>query len=336
MHARSTLTRLRQCWRLAMVATVCGSSALVLEGKANAQPYPVKPIRMILATTPGGSPDILARIVCQKLGAEFQQQFIIDNRPGAGGTIGSEIAARAAADGYTLVVANLGTFAVNPSLYPKLQYDPPRDFQGISQIARVPNMLVVHPAVAATSVKQLIALVRAAPGTINYGSAGNGTAAHLMVEYFKLLTKTDIQHVPYRGTGPALVDLLAGQITMTITGVPPLLPHVRAGKLRALGVTAVERLPQLPELPTLHEAGVPGYEVTQWYGFAGPAGIPRVIVQTLHAAVDKILRLPDVRDRFASEGAEPRSSTPEQFQALIRSEIARWRPVVKASGARPE
>ena len=313
---------------------MCG--VIAINARAAVAAYPMKPIRMILATTPGGSPDILARIVCQKLAMIYQQQVIIDNRPGAGGTIGTDIAAKAAPDGHTLVVANLGTFAVNPSLYPKLPYDPPKDFQGISQIARVPSMMVVHPSVAATSVKQLVTLARAAPGTLNYGSAGNGTAAHLLVEYFKLMTKTDIQHVPYRGTGPALVDLIAGQISMTITGVPPLLPHVKAGKLRALGVSTAERIPQLPDVPTIAEAGVPGYEVTQWYGFAGPMGMPRSVVLNLHATVEKALRLPEVRERFAIEGAEAISSTPEQFQTFIQAEIMRWRPVVKASGARPE
>lgn len=304
--------------------------------QATTNVFPVKPIRMIVVSPPGGSPDILARIICQKLGDAFGQQVIIDNRPGAGGTIGTEIAARAAPDGYTLVVGYLGTFGVSPSLYARLPYHPIKDFQPLTLFTKVPNLMVVHPSVKATSVKQLVELAKAAPGALNYGSAGNGSAAHLLVEYFKLLTKVEIQHVPYRGTGPALIELLSGQIAMTITGVPPLLPHVKSGKLRPLGVSTAARIHHLPDVPTIKEAGVPDYEVTQWYGFLAPAATSRAIVERLHGEMVKVLMRQDVRERFVAEGAEAVSSTPGQFQAFIRSEIARWRPVVKASGARPE
>ena len=298
--------------------------------------FPTKPIRLIVATTPGGSPDILARIVCQKLSEAFNQQIIVDNRAGAGGTIGSEIAARAAPDGYTILMANIGTFGVNPSLYPNLPYDPIKDFQAVSQIANVPGMMVVNPSVPVTTVKQLIALAKAKPGRLNYGSAGSGSAANLLVEYFKLLTSTDIQHVPYRGTGPALIDLLAGQVSMTITGVPPLTPYVKAGRRRALGVSTKHRLTQFPDVPTIEEAGVPGYEVMQWYGIVAPAATPKEIVERFQTEIVKLLKLPEVRERFLIEGAEAISSTPAQFQTFIKSEIARWRPVVIASGAHPE
>jgi tripartite-type tricarboxylate transporter receptor subunit TctC len=298
--------------------------------------FPHRPIRVIVVSPPGGSPDILTRIVSQKLSEAFNQQVIVDNRSGAGGIIGTEIAARAAPDGHTLVVGFVGPFAVSPSLHAKLPYDPVKDFQPISLFAKLPNLLVVSPSMPVTSVRQLIDLARAKPGTLNYGSAGNGSAAHLSVEYFKLLTRTDIRHVPYRGTAPAIVSLLAGEVVMTITGVPPLLPHVKSGKLRALGTSGAQRIAQLPDLPTIIEAGVPGYEVVQWYGFLAPAATPKEIIARLHAEIVKALERPDVRERFSAEGADAVSSTPTQFQDFIKSELVRWRPVVKEFGGRPD
>jgi tripartite-type tricarboxylate transporter receptor subunit TctC len=302
----------------------------------DAQNYPSKPIRLVVPFTPGGSTDILARVIGQKLTEAWGKQVVIDNRPGAGGNIGVDLVAKSPADGYTLVMGHIGTFGVNPTLYPKLPYDAIKDFQPITLVALVPNMLSVNPALPVHSVKELVALARAKPGTINFGSGGNGSAAHLAGEYFKLMTKTEITHIPYRGTSPAVTDLIAGQIQMIITGVPPTLNFVKTGKLRALAVATSKRLPLLPDLPTISEAGVPGYEATQWYGVLAPAGTPKPIVAKLNAEMAKAIKGPDVREKLAADAAEPVGNSPEEFGAFIKKEIARWAPVIKASGARPE
>lgn len=307
-----------------------------LAGSPAAQDYPTKPIRLVVPFTPGGSTDILARLIGIKLYESFGQQVIIDNRPGAGGNIGVDLVAKSAPDGYTLVMGHIGTFAVNPTLYTKLPYDPIKDFQPITLLAKIPNMLAVNPSLPAKSVKELIAMAKAKPGALNYGSGGNGSAAHLATEYFKLLAKVDIVHIPYRGTAPAVTDLIAGQVSMMITGVPPLLQQVKAGKLRALGVATAQRLALLPELPTIAEAGVPGYEATQWYGILVPAKTPPAIVAKLNAEIVKALQRPEVKERLAADAAVPVGNKPEEFGAYIKAEIARWRPVVKASGAKPD
>ena len=303
---------------------------------AVAQNYPVKSIKLVVPFTPGGSTDILARFIGQKLSEMWSQQVIVDNRAGAGGNIGVEIVAKSTPDGYTLVMGHIGTFGVNPTLYPKLPYDPIRDFQPITLVAKIPNMLALNPSVPARSVKEVLALAKAKPGMLNFGSGGNGSAAHLAGEYFKLMAKLDIVHIPYRGTAPAVTDLMAGQIAMMITGVPPLLQQVKAGKLRGIAVATAQRLPLLPEFPTIAEAGVPGYEATQWYGILVPAGTPRPVVDKLHAAIVQILARPDARERLAADAAEPVGNTPEEFGAFIKAEITRWAPVVKASGAKPD
>ena len=319
-----------------LIAALVAASITPALAAESANDYPSKPIRLVVPFTPGGSTDILARVIGQKLTEAWGKQVVIDNRPGAGGNIGVDLVAKSPADGYTLVMGHIGTFGVNPTLYPKLPFDPVKDFQPITLVALVPNMLSVNPAVPARSVKELIALAKAKPGTINFGSGGNGSAAHLAGEYFKLMTKTEITHIPYRGTSPAVTDLIAGQIQMIITGVPPTLSFVKAGKLRALGVATARRLPLLPELPTIAEAGVPGYEATQWYGVLAPAGVPKPIVAKLNAEMVKAIKGADVREKLAAEAAEPVGNTPEEFGAFIKKEIARWAPVVKASGARPE
>ncbi len=297
--------------------------------------FPQRPIRVIIASPPGGSPDILTRIVAQQLTEQFGQQVVVDNRPGAGGIIGTELAARATPDGHTLLVGFVGSMAVSPSLRAKLAYDPLKDFEAITLFAKLPNMLAVTPSLPVTSVQQLLDLARAKPGALNYASAGIGSAAHLCVEYFKTLTKTDIRHVPYRGTAPALVGLVAGEVSLTITGVPPLMPHIKSGKLRALGVTTTARIPQLPEVPTLIEAGVPGYEVVQWYGFLAPSGTPASTIERLHSEIVRALQRTEVRNRFSTEGADAIGSTTSEFHDFIASEIARWRPVVQAFAERP-
>lgn len=319
-----------------LVASLLAAIALPAVAAEDVQKYPSKPIRLVVPFTPGGSTDILARVIGQKLTEAWGRQVVIDNRPGAGGNIGVELVAKSAADGYTLVMGHIGTFGVNPTLYPKLPYDPLKDFQPVTLVALVPNMLSVNPGVPAKSVKELVALAKAKPGTINFGSGGNGSAAHLAGEYFKLLTKTDITHIPYRGTAPAVTDLISGQIQMIITGVPPTINFAKAGKLRALAVATSKRLALLPELPTIAEAGVPGYEATQWYGVLAPARTPRPIVMKLNAEMAKAIHGPDVKAKLAADAAEPVGNSPEEFGEFIKKEIARWAPVVKASGAKPE
>lgn len=299
---------------------------------ALAQSYPAKAIRLLVGFPPGGSTDIVARIVGQKLGETLGTQVLIDNRPGAGGNLALQAAARAAPDGYTLVMGHLGTLAVNPALYTKLPYDPIRDFMPISLVASVPSMLVVHPSVPARSVKELIALAKARPGELNYGSSGAGGTPHLAVEYFKMMAGVDIVQVPYKGAGPMTTDLISGQISMTITGIPALLPNVKAGRLRALAVSTSKRLAVAPDLPTIAEAALPGYEATTWYGLLAPAGTPRELIARLNEAILRSVKQPEVAARLAGEGAEAVFSTPEEFAAHIKSEMARWEKVIRRAG----
>ncbi len=261
---------------------------------------------------------------------------MIDNRPGAGGIIGMEIEAKAAPDGYTLVMGHVGTLAANPALYKSLPYDPVRDFAPITLIAMVPNVLVVGPAVSSRTVTELVALAKSKPGALDYGSGGNGSAAHLATEYFKLKAGVDLQHVPYKGTAPALADLLGGQIALMITGLPPVLPHVKSGKLRILGVASAQRLKQFPEIPTIAESGVSDYEATQWYGILAPAQTPKDLVARLNRDIVKALKEPTVAEKLASEGAEPIGNSPEQFAVFIKSEIDLWGRVIRATGAKAE
>jgi tripartite-type tricarboxylate transporter receptor subunit TctC len=326
----------RSMFKPALMTAVALNALLGSLSGFAADAYPTKPIRLVVPFTPGGSTDILARLVGQRLYETLGQQVIIDNRPGAGGTIGMEMTAKAAPDGYTMVMGHIGTLAVNPTLYTKLSYDPVKDFQPVTLLAKIPNMMAVNPSVPVKTVKELLALAKAKPGGLNYGSGGNGSAAHLATEYFKLMAKVDIVHIPYRGTAPAVTDLIAGQITMMITGVPPLIQHVKGGKLRGVAVATAQRLTLLPDLPTIAEAGVPGYEATQWYGILMPAKTPPAIVTRLHDEIAKGLQRPEVRERLAADAAQPVGNKPEEFGEFIKSEIARWAPVVKASGARPD
>jgi tripartite-type tricarboxylate transporter receptor subunit TctC len=297
--------------------------------------YPTKPVRLVVPFTPGGSTDILARLVAKQITDMFGQQCIIDNRPGAGGTIGMELAARAAPDGYTLVMGHIGTLAVNPTLYPKLSYDPIKDFQPISLVAMIPNMMSVNPKIPAKTVKEVIALAQAKPGSLNYGSGGTGSAAHLATEYFKLMTKTDMTHIPYKGTAPAVTELIAGSISLMITGVPPQLAHVKSGRLRAIAVATAKRLPLFPDVPAINET-VKGYEATQWYGILAPAAVPKAYIAKLNAAIVKAVHTAEAKERLAADAAEPVGNSPAEFGAFIKAEIARWAPVVRESGAKPE
>ena len=317
-----------------IVATA--AALLAVNAAARAQNYPQKPVRLVVPFTAGGSMDILSRLLSQKINEAYGQTFIVDNRTGAGGNIGTEIVARAAPDGHTLLVGGIGTMAINPSLYTNLPYHPLKDFEAVTLLAKMPNMLAVNPALPVKSVKDLIALAKAKPGVLNYGSAGPGSNPHILAEYFKLLTKTDIQQISYKGVPPAITDLIAGQLSLLFATVPTVIPHAKSGRVRGLAVTSAQRLPQLPELPTIAESGVPDYEATQWNGLLAPAKTPRKIVAVLNAEIVKTLHRADVRERLAAEMVEPVGSTPAEFAAFMKAEIARWAPVVKASGMKPE
>jgi tripartite-type tricarboxylate transporter receptor subunit TctC len=302
---------------------------------AHAQAYPAKPIRFVIPFPPGGSTDLLGRIIGQQWAELMGQQVIIDNRGGAAGIIGVENAARSAPDGYTLVLGHIGTFGVGPSLYSKLPYDPVRDFVPIGLFGGVSNLLVVHPSLPVHSAKALIVLARSRPGQLNYGSAGVGSASHLQMEYFKLLTRTDITHVPYKGTGPMVTELVAGQTQVTSTGVPGLLGQVKAGRLRPLAALSAKRLPVFPEVPTSREAGLPEFEVSTWYGPLAPAKTPPEIITRLNGELQKMLQRRDVLDRLNNEGVEPLGGTPQQYADHIKNEMARWAKVIKAAGIQP-
>lgn len=320
---------------------MCLSMALPLTMAAHAQPtspapYPTKPIRLVVPFTPGGSTDILARAVAQELTKAWGQAVIVDNVPGAGGAIGAEKVAKAAPDGYTLLMGHIGTLAVNPSLYPNLPYDPIKSFAPVAWVARVPNVLVVHPSVKATNVKELVALAKASPGRMNYGSGGNGSAANLATEYFKLQTGTSILHIPYRGTAPAVTDLMGGQIQLLFTGAPAVLGQVKNGQLRALAVSSPTRLAALPDLPTVAESGYAGFEADQWYGVVAPAGTPRDVLTKLNAQINQALNAPDIKTRLNNEGAIATPATPEAFGQLIAHELARWKPVIQSGRVKAE
>ncbi|MEO6973922.1 MAG: tripartite tricarboxylate transporter substrate binding protein [Rhodoferax sp.] len=300
-----------------------------------AQGWPQRPIKLVVPFTPGGSTDILARAIGQKLSQAWGQPVLIENVPGAGGSIGAEKVAKAAADGYTLLMGHIGTLAVNPSLYPHLPYDPVKDFAPVAWVARVPNVLAVNPSVPAHNVRELVALAKSRPAGLAYGSGGNGSAANLATEYFKQVTGAPLLHVPYRGTAPAVSDLLAGQIQVLFTGAPAMLGAIRSGQLRALAVSSPQRLGILPEVPTVAESGYPGFEADQWYGVVAPAGTPADIVAKLNTQINLALDSPELKARLTSEGAIATPDTPQAFGALIAREIARWRPVIKAGRITP-
>jgi len=311
-------------------------ASIAVPGRGLAQAWPARPVRLIVPFPPGGSTDILGRSIAQKLQEVLGQPFVVENKGGAGGSIGATEAARAAPDGYTLLIGHIGTLAVNPSLYPDLAYDPMRSFAPVTLIARVPNVLVVNPGVPANDVRQLIALAKSKPGALRYASGGNGSAAHLAMEYFKLRTQTDIGHIPYRGTSPAVVDVIAGQVEMIMTGVPAVIEHVKAGKLRALGVSSRMPVASMPGVPTIAASGVPDFEAIQWYGIVAPTRTPPAVIALLNAEIGRALQTPALKSRLDAEGAEAAPTTPEAFGALIADEIARWKPVVEQSRMRPE
>ena len=300
---------------------------------AAAQDYPTKPIRLIAPFAPGGATDVLARIAGQKLHERLGQPVIVENRTGAGGNIGAEQAARAAPDGYVLLMGGV-PHAISVSLYPKLGYDLVKDLSAIAEVASFPSMIVLHPSLSSKSVKELIALAKARPGQLNFGSAGNGSPNHLALELFKTLAGVSMMHIPYKGAGQVVGDLLAGQLQLASMGFPVAMPHVKAGKLRAIAVTGAARSPLLPEVPTVAEAGLAGYDVSSWYGVFGPAALPRDIVTKLNAEIGRGINAPELKERLAALGAEPSTKSPDAFAQYVRDEIAKWAKVVKASGAK--
>jgi tripartite-type tricarboxylate transporter receptor subunit TctC len=299
---------------------------------ASAQTYPAKPIRFIVPFTPGGGNDTIARLIGAKLTAATGQQVIIDNRPGAGGAIGAEAAAKSPADGYTIFLAGVATHGINPNLRKKLPYDPIKDFDAVSLIASAPLLVVVHPSLPVKSVKQLVALAKAQPGKINYASNGAGGSSHMAVELFKMMTGTDLVHIPYKGLSPALTELLSGEVQVMFSSAVAMLPQVKAGKLRAIAMTGGKRSPAIPDIPTVAEAGVPGYETGSWYGIVVPAGTPKPAIDRLSKEVIAIVHAPDISKRLTDEAIIPVGSTPEEFAAHIRKELARWAKVIKQSG----
>lgn len=314
---------------LALFATVLVSSG----EDAFGQSYPNKPIRFIVTFPPGGPQDILARVIGKKLTDSWGQQVVIDNRGGANGIIGTEMAAKAVPDGYTILMTYVGTAAINVTLYKKLPYNPVKDFAAITHVASYPFILVVHPSVPAKSVKELIGLAKSKPGQLAYGSAGSGSAGHLGMEQFKGMAGVDIIHVVYKGQAPATTELLGGAIQLMMNNTVLALPHIKAGKLRALAVTGAKRSPAAPDLPTIAEAALPGFEVNSWAGVLAPAGTPTHIVAKLNTEIRKILNMADVQERFSAIGYEPTGNTPEEFAKYIETEIVKWGKVVKASGA---
>jgi len=315
---------------------VCFSMAIMVwGGDVDAQSnYPNKSIRLVVPFAPGGGSDILARIVGQGLSETFQQRVVVDNRPGAGGNIGTDLVAKALPDGYTLVLGVVGPISINISLFRNLPYDPLRDLAPITQAVAVTNILVVHPSLGVKSAKALIALGKARPGTLVFASGGTGTAGHLAAELFKSMAGLQMAHVPYKGSGPAMADLLGGQVGLFFDNMPSAYPHVKAGKLVALGVTTAKRSAAAPDISTIAEAAaLPGYEATNWYGFLAPAGTPRLIIDKLNAEILRILQMPEVKAKLAAQGAEVIGNSPSEFGEIIRAEIPKWQKVIKESGA---
>ena len=313
-----------------LMATLASTPTNAQTVNALAAAYPARPIRIVVPFPPGGSTDILARAIGLELTKAWGQPVIIDNVSGAGGSLGADKVAKAMPDGYTLLMGHIGTLAVNPSLYPALPYDPIKSFAPVAWVARVPNVLVVHPSVKAHSVKEFVALAKANPGKLNYGSGGNGSAANLATEYFKLQTGAPLVHIPYRGTVPAITDLMGGQIQVLFTGAPAVLGQIKNAQLRALAVSSPTRLAALPDVPTVAEAGYKNFEADQWYGVVAPAGTPNDIVLKLNAQINQSLSTSELKTRLINEGAIAAPTTPEGFGQHIAREIARWKPVVQS------
>lgn len=312
--------------------TFCVAGICLWAGLACAQKYPDKPVRLVVGFPPGGAGDILARMAAQPLSVALREQVVVDNRGGAGGLVATEIVAHAPADGYTLLFASI-PHVINPFLYKKVDYDPVNGFDPIVQFVAAPLMLAINVNVAAKTVREFIALAKAKPGQINYGSGGSGSSSHLAMEFFKSLAGIELTHIPYKGTGPMFSELIGGQLGATIASAVPLIPQVKAGKLRGLGVTGAKRALAIPELPTIGET-VPGYEVVNWFGIAAPRGTPKAVIARINAEMNSALQTGALKDLLGAQGAEPVGGTPEDFAALIKRDLAKWGKIVKASGAR--
>jgi len=310
--------------------------ALACLPNAGAQEYPTKPIRLVITYPPGGNTDLVGRALALKLGESMGQQVVVDNRGGAGGVLGSMITAQSAPDGYTIMLGTSAGMVINPLLSRKLTYDPVRDFAPVSMVVIVPQLLVINPQLPVKNVRELIAFAKAKPGYLNAGSSGVGTPNHFGTELLKWLAGVDIVHVPYKGGAPALTDLLGGQIQMAFSSVPAVLPHIKAGRLVALGVGSAKRSPALPNVPTIAEAGVPGYEYTTWYGIFAPAKTPRPLIARLNTEIVKAMETPDIKDRFTALGGDPDPGTPEELRAYMANESAKWAKIIKAANIRVE
>lgn len=306
-----------------------------LVSAAGAQSYPAKPIRLIVPTTPGGSVDTLARTIGPKLTERWGQQIVVDNRPGAGGAIAGDLAAKAPPDGYLLMLGTIASLATNVSLQKKLPYDPLRDFAPVTLAATQNLMLLVHPSVPAKTVKELVRFAKSQPGKLSFASAGSGTGSHLSGELFKQIAGVDMLHIPYKGVAPAMVDVISGQVAINFPSILSALPHVRSGRARALAVTGAKRTRAAPELPTMQEAGMKNYESMTWYGIVAPAGTPQDIVTKLSVEVAAILKHPETFERLSKDGADPVGSTPQEFGRFMQSEIEKWRKVIRAAGIQP-
>jgi tripartite-type tricarboxylate transporter receptor subunit TctC len=323
----TTAPRRQHLGHLAAVISLGLLAALPLA--AQAQAYPNRPIRLIVPFTPGGSTDILARAIGLELGKAWNASVVVENVPGAGGAIGADKVAKAPADGYTLLMGHIGTLAVNPSLYPKLPYSPLKDFAPVAWVANVPNVLVLHPATKATNMKEFVAFATSNPGRLNYGSGGNGSAANLATEYLKMRTDISLVHIPYRGTAPAVNDLVAGQTQVLFTGVPAVIGQIRSGQLKALAVSGKARVEALPDVPTVNEAlGLKDFEADQWYGVVAPTGTPADVITKLNQAINAALNSAELKKRLGAEGAVANPTTPEAFGKYIAAEIERWKPVI--------
>lgn len=311
-----------------------GLTGMTLPASAQT-PYPTRAVRLIVPSSPGGGTDISARILAPQLTQFLGQQVVVENRPGAGTMIGGEAVARAAPDGYTLLMG-ISTLAINPAMYKKVSYDALKDLAPISQAVALSNVLVIHPSLPSRNLKEFIAFARARPGQINFASAGVGTSPHLSMELFLVLANLKMLHVPYKGSGPGVTDLIAGHVPVMMPNMLSAQPHIKSGRIRALGVTGTKRAPGADDIPTIAEAGLPGYEAVQWYGVLAPAATPRDIITKLHAGVVRALQNPDVRQRLLNDGAEPVGSSPEEFAIYLRSETTKWAKVIKAAGIKPE
>ena len=317
-----------------LIATLAACLLAVAALPVIAQGWPAKPIRLIVPSPPGDGSDLMARAIGQKLSEALGQQVVVDNRPGAGGRLGTELAAKAPADGYTLIMGNAGSHAINSALYKDLPYDIERDFVPVTQVMRAPNVLVVNAALPVTSVKELIALFKANPGKYSYGSGGNGSSAHLSAELFKSMAGVNVVHVPYKGATPALTDLIAGQVVMFMGNLPPAIGHIKSGRVKALAVTTAQRSALVPDIPTVAESGLPGFETVAWFGIFAPTGTPPEIVQRLADETAKAVQRPDIREAIANLGGEPVGNAPAAFAAIVKSDLAKWRKVVSDANVR--